>query len=75
MAGLGPAIHVFGRPTKDVDTRDKPAQDDLDAILPDVNKILLWSSFSVSTVVARQYWLLVSMEALPESVDSRLILP
>jgi hypothetical protein len=28
LAGLDPAIHAFGRPKEDVDTRDKPAQDD-----------------------------------------------
>jgi len=28
LAGRDPAIHAFGRPKEDVDTRDKPAQDD-----------------------------------------------
>jgi hypothetical protein len=28
LAGLDPAIHAFDACNKDVDTRDKPAQDD-----------------------------------------------
>jgi hypothetical protein len=28
MAGLDPAIHVFGAATKDVDARDKPGHDE-----------------------------------------------